>query len=235
MNAIISSIATKISSFRKEESPTLLCKINDQLAICLVDEGSVINCCSHSFAKKSGIPIESVQCSALGANKTPMTVVGVARYDIWATVIGPSNPCNLIVSKMIIIKDLGVDILLGQPAKIDNCIITIPHKSQIKFKAEDGIEYMVSYPLRKYDKIKLHAVMRVKTSATLLPGEKYSYQLPNHFIMQKKVMVTERPSKQPWIGGQILDIDNGCINIENKTPLPIYLKRHEHIADLSDA
>ena len=232
MEAIISNIKTKINGFRKENSPSFICQINHQTAVCLVDEGSVINCCSYKFAKKANIPLENVHCSAIGANKTPMTVMGMTKYDIYAHILGTNSPCSIKIAKMIIIKDLGVDVLLGQPAKVDNCIVTIPHKSSIEFKSIDGVDHKVTYPLRNIMDMKLHDVMKVGASTTIFPGEKFSYKLPNQFIMQKKVVVTGRPSNSSWIGCEILDTENGLVHIENNTLSPVHLKKHQHIADV---
>ena len=232
MDTIIASIKSSINSFRKEASPTLCCSINSQNVVCIVDEGSVINCCSMAFVKRAKIPVESVNCAAVGANKSPMSVIGITKYDVYATVIGTSNPCKIVISRLIVIKDLGADVLLGQPTKVDNCVITIPHKSQIQFKCTEGKEYKVSYPIRDHDFIKLHDVLKITDATTLYPGDQYSYKLPNHFIMQKKVMITERPNITPWIGGQIVDVHDGCVKLTNETIYPIHLKKHQHIADV---
>ena len=88
---IIASIESTVNTFRRESSPTLCCNINSQNVVCIVDEGSVINCCSFSFAKRARLPIEPVTCAALGANKSPMSVAGITKYDIYASVIGADN------------------------------------------------------------------------------------------------------------------------------------------------
>ena len=234
MDIILANIQSKINTFRKEESPTMCCKINELNILCLIDEGSVINCCSYSFVKRAGIPIESVVCSAIGANKSPMNVAGITKYDIVAAVIGTNTPSNILISKMIVIHDLGTDILLGQPAKIDNCMITVPHKSHVKFLCTEGKEHKVSYPVRYNDEIKLHEVMKVKEAVTIYPDQVYVYQLPNHFLTQNKVTVTERPSKDPWLDTQIVDVNNGCIQLKNINNHAIYLRKHQHIADITN-
>ena len=95
---------------------------------------------------------------------------------------------------MIVINDLGTDVLLGQPTKVDNCIVTVPHLSRIEFKCVEGGKYNVSYPLRSNYSVRLHDVLKINSSTTLYPGDQYVYHLPNQFIIQKKVMVTERPT-----------------------------------------
>ena len=200
--------------------------------ICIIDEGSVINCCSFAFAKRAGIAIDTVQCSAIGANKTPMKVAGVAKYEVIACVLGTPQTSRIKIATMIVINDLGTDILLGQPSKIDNQIVTIPHAAKIQFKSTDGTCHTVPYPLRFNEKLELHGVLKVDSSVTVFPSEKYRHRLPNHFENQKKVCVTERPTEIPWIGSQLLDVQNGCIDLVNNTQHPLYLKKHAHIGDI---
>ena len=224
VEAMISTIRSKITGFRKDHSPTLHCVINNQHVLSIIDEGSVINCCSYTFAKRAGIPIDSVQCSAIGANQSPMNVAGIAKYDINALVLGLSNPSCFKIATMIVINDLGTDMLLGQPSKIDNKIITIPHASKIQFQTTDGCNHTVSYPLRTDKNMDLHDVLKVEDSVTVFPRDSYSYRLPNQFLNQKRVFITERPSKVSWIGCQVMDVIDGCITLTNNADQPIYLK-----------
>ena len=132
MSAVIQNIESTMKHFRKENSPTLNCSINSKHAVCVVDEGSEIKCCSYVFATESKLPIENVVCAAVGANKSSLKVMGITSSDIIARVFGTKLPCEIKIAKMIVVDNLGADVLLGQPTKIDNHIVTLPHKSQIK-------------------------------------------------------------------------------------------------------
>ena len=50
--------------------------------------------------------------------------------------------------------------------------------------------------------------------------------------MQTKVLITERPNDMWWIGSQILDVNENCIYLMNRSQNPIHLKKHQHIADI---
>ena len=67
-----------------------------------------------------------------------MNVIGIAKHDVTATVLGTSSPSFIKIVTFIVINDLGTDILLGQPSKVDNQIITIPHADKINFCAING-------------------------------------------------------------------------------------------------
>ena len=235
LNSIVMNVKSKLQdrNIRKEKSSSLSCIINSENLVCVVDEGSEINCLSYNFAKKAKIPIAKVNVSAVGANKVPMNVAGVTKFDVHASVIGTRVPAEINLSKMIVINDLGADALLGMPAKIDNHIVTLPHIQQIQFQGTEGSSHKVSYPLSNDDLITLHHVLKVSCSQVIYPDEHLSYKLPNQFVHQKKVYVSQkRNSNNDWIGGKVLDVLDGCIKISNETPSPIYLKKHDHIADV---
>ena len=234
IEAFIFTLDSRIRNFRKEVSPTLNCVINDTNVLCIVDEGSEINCCSYLFAQKAKIPIVEVKCSAVGANKSKMNVVGMAKADIYASVIGSRNLSQIKIVEMIVINNLGADVLLGQPTKVDNQIITFPHMSQIQFTGTDERMNKIHYPLRKDDNLNINDVVRVNKPQTIFPQESFGYKLPNKFALQKKICITERPNTSPWIGSQILDVKNGVVDIINKADYPVHLYKYQHIADVSN-
>ena len=79
-----------------------------------------------------------------------MLLAGETKRDMMITVLGSVLPIVLNLGKMVIVKNLGVSILVGEPGKVDNEIITYPHKRIIEFKASTGERAEVPY----YDKIK---------------------------------------------------------------------------------
>ena len=229
----VSSIMEKYKIVRKEKSPTLSCTFNDSVMVCLVDEGSEINCMSYDIALRNAVPIVETPCKAVGAGKSPMNVIGMTKHDIIVDVIGGRVPAQINLGQMIVIQNLGTDVLLGQPAKVDNEIVTFPHKKSIQFKDNHGLIHSVSYPIKNDDKLNLHQVVKVSSSQTLYPGEHFIYKLPSQFSNQRKVMITQRPSSISWIRSRILNVDSDkCIVVSNDTNVPIFLKKHEHIADI---
>ena len=108
----VSSIMSKYKMVRKEKSPSLSCIFNESILLCLIDEGSEINCISNDFVLKNAIPVVDVKCKAVGAGKSPMNVVGMTKYDIIVTVVGPRVPVKINLGQMVVIQNLGTDALL---------------------------------------------------------------------------------------------------------------------------
>merc|ERR1711994_38488 len=139
--------------------------------------------------------------------------MGVTKHEIFAEVVGARNKVSISLGRMVVIRNLGADALVGQPGKIDNKILTSPHTNSIQFEGCDGRKYKVSYPLRNDEEINLHDVVKVSSSQTLYPGDSLVYKLPNQFSNQKRVLVTHKPTQVSWVQTQILDIHDGCVSI----------------------
>ena len=63
-----------------------------------------------------------------------MSIVGQSKYPLQALVSGPKVPVKINLGQCVIISNLGCPVLIGQPAKIENEIVTFPHKFKIEFK-----------------------------------------------------------------------------------------------------
>ena len=72
--------------------------------------------------------------------------------------------------------------------------------------------------------INLRDIMKLNRAVNIYPRDQYVYQLPNYFVTQKKVMVTERPVEAHWINSQIIDVHDGCIKLTNDNHYPVHLK-----------
>ena len=48
------------------------------------------------------------------------------------------------MADMVVIKDLGQDILLGEPAKADNDIITFPSEKLVRLRNDGGISFKIT-------------------------------------------------------------------------------------------
>ena len=60
------------------------------------------------------------------------------------------------LGKCVIIQHLGVDVLIGEPAKVDNRITTIPHRRVIMTYGTDGKK--VTLPFLNYQDSQRHLV-----------------------------------------------------------------------------
>ena len=162
---------------RKECSPMVASFLNNTACTPTIDEGSEINCVDKAFAKKANVPLASTNCTATAAGSATMAVVGQSRDDIVLKIPHESSIVwNL--RKCVIVDNLGVDILIGEPAKIDNSIVTKSHLKIIETLDTFGKPVKVPYFNRNDEK---RYMCRAAATKVLLNEEVYRYKLPAQF------------------------------------------------------
>ena len=129
---------------RKEHSPKVKAFVNDIQINPVIDEGSELNCLSEAFAVKNKIEFSPTPCSASSADSTCMKIMGQTVQDL---VVSPLHT-NIVLwdlGKCVVVKNLSVDMLIGEPGKLDNEIITLPHLKKIKTKDINGKAIFINY------------------------------------------------------------------------------------------
>ena len=76
-----------------------------------------------------------------------MSIVGQSKFPLKVAVKGTKVPVTIDLGQCVVISNLGCPVLIGQPAKIANEIVTFPHKSKIELRDIHGVKHTVSYPL----------------------------------------------------------------------------------------
>ena len=81
---------------------------------------------------------------------------------------------------MVIVKNLGVDILIGEPGKKDNRILTHPHKRMIELQPIAGKKTLIPYFIKS--KVNSMIVFPCKSDRkmTVYPGHFISVDLPTN-------------------------------------------------------
>ena len=151
---------------RKEQSPRVKALMNNIKIHPVIDEGSELNCLSESFAIKNKILFTPTECSASSADATGMKVMGQTVKDM---VISPLHTSTVLcdLGKGVVVRNLSVDMLIGEPGKLDNKIITLPHLKQVKTKDVDGNTTFIRYWHRNSDSPR-HLCKSIKTMVMLV-------------------------------------------------------------------
>ena len=121
------------AGIRKAKSPCILATLGPVSVYVTIDEGSEVNCMDESFASKNAIIFVPTTCRATAAGCSTMTLVGQTKENVILKITHNKRVATLHVGKMVIVKNLGVEILLGEPGKVDNPIVTIPHQKLVEF------------------------------------------------------------------------------------------------------
>ena len=214
---------------RKEVSPSVKATLNGLCCRPIIDEGSEVNCISEEFALATNTKQVKTSCSTSSADSSRMKVVGQTKSNILISILH-NKPIVWNLGKCVIIRNLSVQILVGEPGKYDNGIITLPHLKKIQTKDMDGnsiyLDYSTLEEKRRY-------ICKVTYDRMLLPNDSFSYKLPPH--LDKEISVAISPLKdkdQRWLSPEILQVNEGCVSITNKSCMPILLTKNVGFADI---
>ena len=161
----------KFSTVRKEYSPQLRTKIGEVFADSIIDEGSELNCICSSVAAKCNIRYKPVQINAMSAGSNIMKLLGVVPDDITLNVYDSNIPVKIVLRNAVVVKNLGPHVLIGEPGKMDNDIITIPRKKLIQLKNVHGKTIQLPYRSRQGSPLQQYQAFVVKQNTTLYPGD----------------------------------------------------------------
>ena len=116
-NLQIRQSAWQQNGIRKEKSPMVPVHINGRFSLATIDEGSEINCIDESFATKSKIAFVPTICTATAANQTTMKLAGQTEENVHMTIQGTREPVTWNLGNMVVVQNLGANILIGEPGK----------------------------------------------------------------------------------------------------------------------
>ena len=219
-------------SVRKESSPMVSGFVNSTACTPTIDEGSEINCIDAAFAVKGNIDQVPTNCSATAAGKLNMTVTGQTLNNVVVTIPKDGALVKWDLSKCVVVDNLGVDVLIGEPGKIDNQIITKSNQRIIETKDVGGKFVKIPY-FKKRDESRF--ICRAVVAETLFPGESVSLQVPPHLQNETQVaLAPTRESECSFVTPRIVAVEsNQTIKITNDSQAPVRLKKNAVIADIT--
>ena len=224
----------KQNGVRKEKSPMVAISLKNTPAVATIDEGSEINCLDESYAVKNNIKFVPTGCQATAAGSTDMQLAGQTEDDVCLDVQGTKEPLSWDLQKMVVVKNLGVDILIGEPGKADNQIVTIPHHKIIKV-GDSKKKIILPYWPKKMSLTSKYVVCKALKTQVIYPGEVINFELPAELKTETNVNLMPRRSlaKQTCILPSNIPVKNdGSVEIKNGSDIPILIKKHQHYADI---
>ena len=219
---------------RKAKSPCVPAILENVDVHVTVDEGSEINCLDEGFAARNNIQFCPTGCKATAAGSVAMRLAGQTSNDINISIKHSGQPIIWNLGRMVVVKNLGVDFLAGEPAKVDNEIVTIPHKRLIEMKNVAGKKVKLPYVSKNEKSNPSIFRCRASCSEVIYPGGKLKLKLPIRLKQEKAVYVSpKQPNQHAWLTPRIYSVtDEGFVEINNETSSPVKLAKLEHFADV---
>ena len=95
---------------------------------------------------------------------------------------------------VLIVQNLGVACIIGQPGIIRNNIVHLPKKKLILLAGGQNVHQV---PVNQSNV--QHSIARADVNLTLLPNETLSYELPFTLARSETVAVTPKASTLSWL------------------------------------
>ena len=141
-----------------------------------IDEGSQINVIDLEFCLRWKIKFTPTSHGARAAGSTSMSVKGQSKENIKLNVNNCETPVIWNLGKCIVVENLGVDLLIGEPGKLDNCIKTDPEKKSAQTRDIYGRVVYVKYSSSSQ---KSPTLCRATRHDTLLIGDCLAVRVPH--------------------------------------------------------
>ena len=158
-----------------------------------------------------------------------MGILGQTKFNIVISLLHASSVV-WDLGKCLVVRNLSVDMLVGEPGKMDNCITTIPHLKKINTRNVNGDTVLLDYATSRTTKRHL---CKIESRTILYSNDSMKYSVPTHLEEEDFVALSpikETPSS--WIRPAILKVDNGQIEIHNMSPSPVMIEKNTPFADL---
>ena len=160
----------------KAASPSLVADINGNTITVLVDEGSNLNAISLKVCTKNRIQFSKADVKAKAAGSGNINIVGVTKSNLILTTRFQGIPVQINLGRSVVIPNLGVDCIIGEPGKFTNQIVTDSSQKLISVQFEGR---SLSKPYLSAGTYSGFHLCKAKVNATLFPKESYKVRIPS--------------------------------------------------------
>ena len=218
---------------QKAASPSLLVTINGNDAVALLDEGANLSCVDLKVASRNDIEYVGSNVSARAAGSGSVAIAGVCKSDLVVKTVFDGETVLLNVGKAVIVPNLGVDLLLGEPAKATNFITTDPSAKTLSISLQDRV---LTKPYLSPGGFNAFTLCRSEKTTYLLAGEKLSVAIPERMLLSSHLAFQPRGIFTKWLRPRVLSTPtSGLLTVKNVSGTPVTIKRGQVFGDLRSA
>ena len=217
------------NNIQKARSPRIRCELDKVEVITLVDSGAELNVIDANVAKEAGLVIVETQEVAKAANQLPLDIVGRTSSPVTLKCHTDEGFKMIYLGLLLVVNNLGVSCLIGEPGKESNNIICLPKRKLIILAGGDDIQHTPYYS----EENRYH-LARAQAATILQPGDQIYYKLPSSFSNISQVAVSQRKQSSTWLSPGVDDTTDGHVYLTNCSTIPVKIKKSDHLADVLD-
>ena len=217
---------SQINAVWKAKSPTINVYIKDQPVTAIIDEGSEISAISYDIAHALKLSISRTVEEAQAAGSTSLQIIGKTAQDILVKKNVKSSHIVWNLGQCLVVNNLGCDILIGEPAKAMNSILTHPVSKSITTVDNMSNKVVLSYSSSQDYSIvsdeqnsnvknaENSSTVRLSKTENIYPQHSVSIPVPKEFKSHSEVLV-ECTEKSNFPAPGIHSVHHGMIKLEN--------------------
>ena len=208
----------------KSKSPTLQAFIKEKEVAAIIDEGSEISAINDKLQANLNLPLSRSVENAKAAGSNNLPIIGETTNEVnlvVPTINGDNTEWNL--GQCLVVKNLGVDVIIGEPAKIHNNITTHPTLKQATSVDIDCKENIVPYSSNLPSSIS--CINNVSTKSTIYPNQMLFVKVPSEF-QNCKQLVVESNEQTFFPQPSIYDVKNGKIMLTNTNDFAVNIDKN---------
>ena len=201
-----------------------------------LDTGATSNMISSSFAKRIKLPMSPANQRARQADGiTPLDVLG----EVHCRLTRGDHSFQL---DALVVKQLDVDVLAGNPFLVTNDIATRPAKNQVVIRGSEIVNYGPSCSGESTIRRTQAYVLRGPPASTVvLPGEYIEFHTPPQcdpdleWAIEPRLDSKSNGDAQPeraWPPPQVAPSIDHKIRLTNATQDPITVPKHDHVCQI---
>ena len=215
---------------KRERSPQLRVSINNFLTDVTIDEGSELNCVSDSLVSRLKLKYIPMKSSAVAAGQSSIQILGVLAMPLMITVLDVSIPTSIKLDGAVIVKNLGQNILVGEPGKKSNKIFTNPSKKTISLRNGKGKRISIPYFSRQGKPLVNSILLRAAGSQIIYPNETITLSLPSS-VQSSYLSISARGNYSSF--SPIIDHFGSDIIMKNDSTKIMTVKQNDHLFDVT--
>jgi hypothetical protein len=201
-----------------------------------IDTGATTNMVRASLASHIGLPVTKASQMARQADGiTPLDVVGETHCQL-------TRGAKTFRLNALVVEQLDVDILAGNPFLVANDVATRPAKKQIIIDSSEVVYYgpqaTNQHSIRR---IQAYLVRSPGPKTVVLPGEYIEVKTPQEADPDSLWALEPRldaPSTQSrklsnvWPPPQVIQSVGHAVRLTNSTEIPVLLNKNEHFCQI---
>ena len=232
MESAVVRLMERVSN-KTEKSPTLRTVHNGvETSKVVADTGAEINGIDFNHALSAGIKFIPTPLHARAAGSRSLHLVGETETPVTFPASDSSNPCMISLGKVPVIRDLGTDIIIGQPGLRDNQMYSIAHLKELHLLDDTGLPIVLKYPPAKVNSDPDFAAVKAIRTESVQPGSLLEIRIPHSLRSSEKVVAVPRKETSSWFPCSMIKTNDGHSTILNTTNENWLLTKNMHFADL---